>query len=56
MCGLYGVCSLVPPIKCGAEEETSAHIPCECEALASLIHTEWPPKNVYTLYSSISLE
>jgi hypothetical protein len=25
--------------KCGAEEETSAHILCECEALASVIHT-----------------
>jgi hypothetical protein len=25
--------------KCGAEEETSVHILCECEALASLRHT-----------------
>jgi len=25
--------------KCGTEEETSVHIFCECEALASLIHT-----------------
>jgi len=25
--------------KCGNEEETSAHILCECEALASLRHT-----------------
>jgi hypothetical protein len=24
--------------RCGVEEETSAHIPCECEALASLWH------------------
>jgi len=24
--------------RCGAEDETSAHILCECEALASLIH------------------
>jgi hypothetical protein len=24
--------------KCGTEEETSAHILCECEALASLRH------------------
>ena len=24
--------------RCGAEEETSAHILCECEALASLRH------------------
>jgi len=32
-------CSLVPPIRCGAEEEPSAHIPCECKALASLIYT-----------------
>jgi len=24
--------------KCGAEDETSAHILCECEALASLRH------------------
>ena len=26
-------------MKCGTEEETSVHILCECEALASLIHT-----------------
>jgi hypothetical protein len=25
--------------KCGSEEETSVHILCECEALASLRHT-----------------
>ena len=25
--------------KCGTEEETSGHILCECEALASLRHT-----------------
>ena len=25
--------------KCGPEEETSVHIQCECEALASLRHT-----------------
>ena len=25
--------------KCGTEEETSVHILCECEALASLKHT-----------------
>jgi len=25
--------------KCGTEEETSVHILCECEALASLGHT-----------------
>jgi len=25
--------------RCGTEEETSAHILCECEALALLIHT-----------------
>jgi hypothetical protein len=25
--------------KCGAEDETSAHILCECEALATLRHT-----------------
>jgi hypothetical protein len=24
--------------ECGTEEETSVHILCECEALASLIH------------------
>jgi hypothetical protein len=24
--------------RCGAEDETSAHILCECEALASLTH------------------
>jgi hypothetical protein len=28
--------------KCGIQEETSVHILCECEALASLIHT-WVP-------------
>jgi hypothetical protein len=27
-----------PLCRCGAEEETSAHILCECEALASLRH------------------
>jgi hypothetical protein len=25
--------------KCGSEEETSVHVLCECEALASLRHT-----------------
>jgi len=25
--------------KCGTEEETSVHVLCACEALASLIHT-----------------
>jgi len=25
--------------KCGTEEETSVHVLCECEALASLTHT-----------------
>jgi len=25
--------------RCGAEDETSVHILCECEALASLRHT-----------------
>jgi len=25
--------------RCGAKDETSAHILCECEALASLRHT-----------------
>jgi hypothetical protein len=25
--------------KCGTEEETSAHVLCECEALASLRHS-----------------
>jgi hypothetical protein len=34
-----GVSSLIHPIKCGAEEETSARFPCECEALTFLIHT-----------------
>jgi hypothetical protein len=24
--------------KCGADDETSVHIPCQCEALASLSH------------------
>jgi hypothetical protein len=27
-----------PMCRCGAEDETSAHILCECEALASLRH------------------
>jgi hypothetical protein len=27
-----------PLCRCGAEDETSAHILCECEALASLRH------------------
>jgi len=30
--------------KCGVKEETSAHILCECEALASLRHTWFVPK------------
>ena len=29
--------------KCGMKEETSAHILCECEALASLRHMIWAP-------------
>jgi len=29
--------------KCGTEEETSAHILCECEALASLRHAHYVP-------------
>jgi len=29
--------------KCGIEEETSAHILCQCEALASLRHTYLGP-------------
>jgi hypothetical protein len=29
--------------RCGAEEETSAHTLCECEALASLKHTHLGP-------------
>ena len=29
--------------KCGAEEETSAHILCDCEALATLRHTNLGP-------------
>jgi len=29
--------------RCGAEEETSAHVLCECEALALLTHAFWVP-------------
>jgi len=29
----------VANLSCGTEEETSVHILCECEDLASLIHT-----------------
>jgi len=29
--------------KCGVGEETSAHILCECEALASFRHAYWAP-------------
>jgi len=28
----------IPLCRCGAQDETSAHILCECEALASLRH------------------
>jgi len=33
-----GLCSDPMCRKCGTEEETSVHILCECEALASLRH------------------
>ena len=40
--------------KCGRGEETSVHILCECEVLASLIHTHLgsfllDPKNIRKL-------
>ena len=34
-----GLCNDLVYRKCGTEEETSVHILCECEALASLGHT-----------------
>jgi len=34
-----GLCNDLICRKCVTEEETSAHILCECEALASLRHT-----------------
>ena len=33
-----GLCNDPMRRKCGTEEETSVHILCECEALASLRH------------------
>jgi len=33
-----GLCSDPMCRKCGTEEETSVHILCECEALASIRH------------------
>jgi len=41
---LYSICDYQFPNnptcrKCGTEEETSVHILCECEVLASLKHT-----------------
>ena len=33
-----GLCNDPMCMKCGTEEETSVHILCECEALASLRH------------------
>jgi len=35
---IMGLCSDPMCRKCGTEEETSVHILCECEALASLRH------------------
>jgi hypothetical protein len=35
---IMGQCNDPTCRKCGTEEETSAHISCECEALASLRH------------------
>jgi hypothetical protein len=37
----------------GAEEETSAHVLCKCEVLASLRHTYWVP---FSWTQRISLE
>jgi hypothetical protein len=36
---IMGLCNDPMCRKCGTEEETSGHILCECEALASLRHT-----------------
>ena len=36
---IMGLCNDPMSRKCGTEEETSVHILCECEALASLRHT-----------------
>jgi hypothetical protein len=33
-----GLINSLPCRKCGAQDETSAHILCQCEALASLRH------------------
>jgi hypothetical protein len=35
---IMGLCNVRMCRKCGTEEETSVHILCECEALASLRH------------------
>jgi hypothetical protein len=36
---IMGLCNNATCRKCGTEEETSVHVMCECEALASLRHT-----------------
>jgi len=36
---IVGLCNNPICRKCGTEEETSVHILCECEALASLRHS-----------------
>jgi hypothetical protein len=51
---LMGLSNNPPCRKCGTEEETSAHILCECEALASLIHAHlgsffWGPEDIMNL-------
>jgi predicted amidophosphoribosyltransferase len=43
--------------KCGAEDETSAHILCRCDALASISHAHlgsffWEPEQLLSSYSS----
>jgi hypothetical protein len=47
--------------KCGTEEETSVHVLCECEALASLSHSHLgsflDPEDIWKLnIGAISLE
>jgi ribosomal protein L40E len=47
--------------RCGAEEETSAHVVCECKASATLRHTSldsffFDPQDVRTLHLGGNLE
>jgi hypothetical protein len=48
-------------VRCGAEKETSAHVFCECEVLATLRHTYWGsfflnPENVRSRILSTSMD